>query len=213
MAQSLISPLVRDYVESFVLPVPAELRAMDDYARENNFPIIGRAAGHLCYQVARMVGARRVFELGSGFGYSTAWFARAVQENGGGIVHHVVWDEELSQQAQRHLAVLGLVDVVRFRVGEAVQTLRESPGPFDLILCDIDKQRYPEALPVIKDRLRAGGVLIVDNMLWHARVFDESDREPSTEGVREMARQIAGDADWIASLVPVPDGVVVAYKR
>jgi len=211
--QSLISPLVRDYVDSFVLPVPAELRAMDDYARENNFPIIGKAAGHLCYQVARMAQARRVFELGSGFGYSTAWFARAVQENGGGIVHHVVWDEELSQQAQRHLAVLGLADVVQFRVGEAVQMLRETPGPFDLVLCDIDKQRYPEALPVIKERLRAGGVLIVDNMLWHARVFDETDREPSTEGVREMARQIAGDADWIASLVPVRDGVLVAYKR
>ena len=213
MAQSLISPLVRDYVESFVPPLPAELQAMDDHARENNFPIIGKAAGHLCYQVARMAGARRVFELGSGFGYSTAWLARAVQENGGGIVHHVVWDDELSQQAQRHLAVLGLADVVQFRVGEAVQTLRESPGPFDLVLCDIDKQRYPEALPVIKERFRAGGVLIVDNMLWHARVFDESDREPSTEGVRELARQIAGDADWIASLVPVRDGVLVAYKR
>ena len=213
MAQSLISPLVRDYVESFVPPLPAELQAMDDHARENNFPIIGKAAGHLCYLVARMVGARSVFELGSGFGFSTAWFARAVQENGGGIVHHVVWDDELSQQAQRHLAVLGLADVVQFRVGEAVQTLRESPGPFDLVLCDIDKQRYPEALPVIKERLRTGGVLIVDNMLWHARVFDESDREPSTEGVRELARQIAGDADWIASLVPVRDGVLVAYKR
>lgn len=70
---------------------------MEAYAREAHFPIIGPTAGQFCYLMARAIGARRIFEMGSGFGYSTAWFARAVKENGGGTVFHVVWDEALTR--------------------------------------------------------------------------------------------------------------------
>src|SRR5688572_8287092 len=95
------------YLDALVPERPAELQKMEAYAEQHKFPIIGPACGHLCYQVARMIGARRIFELGSGYGYSTAFFARAVKENGGGVVHHVVWDEALSQRARTHLAALG----------------------------------------------------------------------------------------------------------
>lgn len=209
----LVSAQVTQYLDSLVPPRPDEMQAMEEYARANRFPIIGPASGYLCYQIARMIGARRVFELGSGYGYSTAWFARAVQENGGGTVYHVVWDAGLSQQARRHLAALGFGDLIHYHVGEAVQALRETSGPFDVIFNDIDKQGYPESLPVIKEKLRPGGVLIIDNMLWHGRIFDESDRSADTEGVREVTRLITGDPDWIASLVPIRDGLIVAYKK
>src|SRR6476661_2996043 len=108
------------YLDSLVPPRPPELQAMEAYAREHDFPIIGPSCGHICYQVARMIGARRVFELGSGYGYSTAFFARAVQENGGGVVHHVVWDDDLSSRARRHLSALGYDGVVEYHVGEAI---------------------------------------------------------------------------------------------
>src|SRR6266511_4291505 len=134
---------------------PVFLR-MEEEARRDGFPIIGPAAGQYCHMIARMIGARRVFELGSGYGYSTLWFARAVRENGGGEVHHVVWDEELSREARGHLAALGYDDLVRFHVGEAVETLRRTAGPFDLIFNDIDKIGYPASLPVITARLRRG---------------------------------------------------------
>src|SRR5262245_27845548 len=104
---------VRDYLDSLVPPRPAEMQAMEAYAKEAGFPIIGPAAGYFCYQIARLIGARRVFELGSGYGYSTAWFAKAVQENGGGEVHHIVWDEALSQRARKHLSTLGFDGIVR----------------------------------------------------------------------------------------------------
>jgi predicted O-methyltransferase YrrM len=213
MAERMISTTLRDYLDDLVPPQPAELQAMDDHARAENFPIIGPAAGQLCYQIARMIGARRIFELGSGYGYSTAWFARAVQENGGGAVHHVVWDEALSLRARGHLRVLGLDDWVHYHVGEAVQVLRATPGPFDLIFNDINKEAYPQSLPVITEKLRAGGVLIVDNMLWHGRIFDESDQAPSVQGVRQLTEHLRGDPGWIISLVPIRDGLLVAYKR
>jgi predicted O-methyltransferase YrrM len=186
---------------------------MEAYAREHRFPIVGPAAGHLCYLLTRLTGARRVFELGSGFGYSTAWFARGVQENGGGIVFHVVWHDELSHRARRHLDALGLADVVEYRVGEAVEVLRATDGPFDLIFNDIDKHGYPASLPVIREKLRTGGLLLVDNALWHGRVFDRDDRSPTTTGVREMTRLLTADPGWLTSLVPVRDGLLVAYKR
>jgi caffeoyl-CoA O-methyltransferase len=199
------------YLDTLVPPRPAELQEMERYAGEHDFPIVGPACAHICYQIARMIGARRVFELGSGYGYSTAFFARAVKENGGGDVHHVVWDEALSQRARGHLAALGLDGVVRYHVAEAVATLRETPGPFDLIFNDITKKDYPAALPVIADKLRPGGVLIVDNMLWSRRILDASDQSDDTNGVREMTRLLQ-QPGWTTSLIPVRDGLLVALK-
>ena len=199
----MVSPLVREYLHGLVPPRPTELQAMEVEAEKKSFPIIGPVCGHLCYQIARMIGAKQVFELGAGCGYSTAWFARAVKENGGGVVHHVVWDEELSREARSHLAVLGMEDVIQYHVAEAVQILQEMPGPFDLIFNDIDKRDYPASLPVIKKKLRPGGVLIIDNMLWYGRVFDDADQAPDTRGVREFTRLIMNDSDWVVSLVPI----------
>lgn len=201
------------YLEDLVPARPPEMQTMEAYALARRFPIIGPAAGQLCYQLARILGARRIFEMGSGYGYSTAWFARAVQENGGGEVYHVVWDEELSSRARNHLTRLGYSDIVRYRVGEAVGVLEQTNGPFDLIFNDIDKEAYADALPAITAKLRPGGLLIVDNTLWSGRVWDETDRSASTRGIREFTRLITHDPAWIVSLVPIRDGLTVAYRR
>jgi predicted O-methyltransferase YrrM len=205
--------VIQTYLTSLVPPRPVEMQAMEVYAEKTDFPIIGPAAGYACYQVARMIGAKSVFEMGSGYGYSTAWFAKAVRENGGGVVHHTVWDEKLSAMAREHLARLGYADLIQYHMAEAVETLRNTPGPFDLIFNDIEKEAYPASLPVIKEKLRPGGVLIIDNLLWHARIFDESDTSKSTEAIRAFTRNITSDADWIVNLIPVRDGVLVAYRR
>ena len=191
---------------------PKELSAMEQYARDTEFPIIGPVAGSMCYQMARMISARKVFEMGSGYGYSTAWFARAVHENGGGTVHHVVWDDELSNQARVHLSRLGYAKIVQYHVAEAVKTLESTQGTFDLIFNDIDKEAYPDALPVIEQRLRPGGMLIVDNMLLGGRIFDKSDRSATTVGVRELVARIHESRNWISSIVPIRDGLLVAYR-
>jgi predicted O-methyltransferase YrrM len=204
---------VQRHLAGLVPEREAELRAMEAHAGETGFPIVGPAAGQLCYQIARMIGARRVFELGSGFGYSTAWFARAVRENGGGEVYHVVWDEDLSARAREHLAQLGFNGIVRFQVSEAVEALSRAEGTFDLIFNDIDKQAYPDSLPVIEGKLRPGGVLIVDNALWHGRVFDRNDTSEATRGVVELTQALADDPKWITSIVPIRDGLLVALKK
>ncbi|MGE5249103.1 MAG: O-methyltransferase [Bacteroidota bacterium] len=219
MADLLDYSGVQEFLTSLVPPRPDEMVSMEKYAEQHKFPIIGPAAGYTCYQIARLTGARRIFEMGSGYGYSTAWFARAVKENlaqnggSGGVVYHVVWDEQLSKMAVRHLSRLGLDGLVEFHVAEAVETLQGMQEPLDLIFNDIEKQAYPASLPVIKQKLRPGGVLITDNILWSGRVFDKQDNSPSTEGVREFTRLITQDPDWITSVLPVRDGVMVALRK
>ena len=204
---------VQEYLASLVPPREPELHKMEEYAEKNHFPIIGPACGYYCYQLARMINATSVFELGSGYGYSTAWFAKAVKENGGGVVHHTVWDEDLSKRAREHLSVLGSTDVVEFHVAEAVETLRQTAGPFDIIFNDIDKEGYPDSLPITKEKLRHGGLLIIDNMIWHGQTLDPDDHEKSTEAIRRFTRDITTDLDWIVSLIPARDGMIVAYKK
>ena len=213
MGDLLTYQAAQDYLTSLVPPREKEMQEMEAYAAKNDFPIIGPACGYICYQLARMINAKSIFELGSGYGYSTAWFAKALKENGGGVVHHTVWDEKLSQMARKHLSALGSSDLVQYHMAEAVESLRGVAGPFDIIFNDIDKQAYPASLPVIKEKLRSGGLLIIDNMLWSGRIFDKQDVSPATEGVREFTRQITGDTDWIVSLIPARDGMIVAYKK
>ena len=204
---------VQEYIASLVPPREPELLEMEKYAEKHDFPIIGPACGYYCYQLARTIQAKSIFELGSGYGYSTAWFAKAVRENGGGVVHHTVWDEELSKRAAGHLSRLGSADLVKFHNAEAVETLRQTPGPFDIIFNDIDKEGYPDSLPVIKEKLRPGGLLIIDNMLWHGQTLDPNDHEESTEAIRRFTRDITADPDWIVSLAPMRDGMIIAYKK
>lgn len=210
---ALYSDLLPPYLDTLVPPRPEEMVEMERIAAEEKFPIIGVASGQLCYLVARMIGAQKVFELGSGYGYSTAWFAKAVRENGGGEVHHIVWDEDLSTRARGHLEALGYTDLIRYQVAEAVQALRDTDGTFDLIFNDIDKHAYPESLAVVHEKLRPGGVLIIDNMLWGGRIFDDAEQDENTKGVREFTRLVTTSPDWIVSLVPIRDGVIVAMKR
>jgi caffeoyl-CoA O-methyltransferase len=211
--QDLAQPALAAYLEGVLPARPPVLAEMEADAVSRRFPIVGPVVGRLFYLLTRLAGARRVFELGSGFGYSTAWFAMAVRDNGGGEVHHVVWDEALSRQARGYLGRLGLSDVVRFAVNEAVAELRAASGEFDVIFNDIEKEEYPASFPVMKAHLRRGGILLVDNMIWRGRALDPALNDPATRGVRELTRLLFADPEFTGVIVPLRDGVFVGQKR
>lgn len=213
MAEPMFHPQLMDYLDSLVPARDEVMAEMEAYAREVRFPIIGTAAGYYNYILAKITGATQVFELGSGFGYSTAWFARAVKENGGGVVHHVVWDEDLSSKARGYLGRLGYDDIVQFHVGEAVETLRKTPGKFDLMFNDIDKHGYPASIPVIKDKLKPGGILLIDNMLWHGAIFNAEDSSDNTAGVKLVTEMLTTDPDFKSTLIPIRDGMIMSLYQ
>ena len=208
----ILDPKLTEYLTNLIPPRHPELQKMEAYADEHDFPIIGPICGHMCYRMARGINAKRVFELGSGYGYSTAWFARGVQENGGGEVHHVVWDEKLSSMAREHLSKLGYDGIVKYTMGEAIQTLSAATGQFDIIFMDIDKVDYPKAIPLIYEKTKVGGMLIIDNILWSGKIFDPKDDSPETKAIRETTGMIMNNDRWVASITPIRDGLLVANK-
>jgi len=211
---------LKPYLDSLVPERPDEVKAMEEHAAEVGFPIVGPASGNACYILARLAGARSVYELGSGYGYSTYWFARAVDENGGGTVHHVVWDQGLSDRAKEHLSRLGFPPSgsgakteIAYTMGEAVAAFSLETGPFDVVFNDIDKQGYPATVPVVHQRLRQGGLFITDNAIWSGNVLDPNSPDPETRAIRDFTMRLTASPDWDATVLPIREGLLVARKR
>jgi caffeoyl-CoA O-methyltransferase len=211
----IVDPRVEDYMRSLLTrydePVLLEMEAE---GRERGFPIIGRLVGVTVELLARSVGAERVFELGSGFGYSAYWFSRAVGATG--EVHGTDGDPANEPKALDYLSRAGLADPIRWHVGDAVTHLGAVPGEFDVVYNDIDKDGYPEAWMAARERIRVGGLYVCDNVLWSGAVADpEGDHgrdEKTTNAILEHNRFIAEDERFISSIVPTRDGVFVALR-
>src|SRR6266536_78359 len=165
----ITNPTIEGYIRGLLArhdePVLLEMEAE---AKEKGFPIVGRMVGVVLEILARSIGAKRVFELGSGYGYSGYWFSRAV--GAGGELHLTDGDPENERKALDYLGRAGLAGPVAFHVGDAVASLNATHGQFDVLYCDIDKDGYPEAWRAGRDRIRPGGLFICDNTLWSGRV-------------------------------------------
>jgi len=182
---------------------------MEAYAAKHGFPIIGPLVGPILYQLARMIGAKRVFELGSGFGYSAVWFSQAVGPRGRVIMTE--GDPANSVRAMGYLTRARLAARVTPLVGDALTLLKRERGTFDVILNDIDKWQYPEVFPIARKKLRRGGLLITDNMLWSGRIL-EKNPDRNTRGVLGLTRLLYASPDFFTVLLPVRDGVTVSLK-
>ena len=189
------------------------LLEMEERAALDKFPIIGPLVGPWLYQLARLINAKRVFEMGSGFGYSTWYFAKALDDNGGGEVVHTVWDEKLSEEAKTWLEKAGMLRNLDFQVSESILALEAAKPGIDVIFMDIDKDGYMVAIPVIERRLRPGGLLLVDNTLLHGKVIDESDQSDEIVAIREMNDYLHKSPKWDYLINPLRDGLGVAMFR
>ena len=209
-----VDPRIEAYMEErlrrYDEPVLLEMEA---YADEHAFPIVGRNVGVTLELLARSVEAERIMELGSGFGYSAYWHARAVGPVG--EVHLTDGDPENEIKAAEFLRRAGLADRVQFYVGDAVTELEQLDDEFDVIFNDIDKDGYPAAWRAASERIRRGGLYICDNVLWYGRVAvpDPDDSRPGwTEAVLEHNRLVAEDERFVSTIVPTRDGVLVAIR-
>jgi predicted O-methyltransferase YrrM len=206
----IVNPRIDEYMASLQArhdePV---LLDMEREGRERGFPIIGRNVGITVEVLARAVGAQRVMELGSGFGYSAYWFARAVGRDGD--VHCTDGDPANAAKAKEYLSRAELWDRVTYHVGDAVEQMGSIEGDFDVVYDDIDKHGYPAAWIAARDRIRVGGLYICDNVLWSGRVLDR-DPDRDTTAILEHNRLIAEDERFVSTIVPTRDGVFVALR-
>jgi len=208
---------------------------MEQFARAEGFPIVGRAVGGWLAQLARLVGASRVFEFGSGFGYSAYWFARALPADGTVVLTDA---DERNMERAREFFQQGDVQVgAQFEGGDAIETARDYDGPFDVALLDIEKYEYTEAFDVIREKLPSGGVVVADNVLTAGReaVDDTVAYEPlravltgeadsldgtdigeparrGTAGILEYLKHVREQPEFETTLLPLGDGVTVTAR-
>lgn len=201
-----VADYLRRLANRFDDPVVIE---MERLAQEKSFPIVGRVVGATLELLARGISARRVFEMGSGYGFSAYWFARAVGPEGEVILTD--GDPLNAEHAEGYLQTAGLWDRCRFEVGDAFETLGKTEGEFDIIYCDIDKGDYPKAFETAKSRIRIGGLYLCDNVLWSGRVAADDDDE-WTNAIRRQNDAIYADENFLPSIIPTRDGVIAALR-
>lgn len=207
---SITHPDIHAYLEKVRPASDPILREMEEYGEQHNFPYIGAQCGRILYALAVISGARRIFELGSGYGYSLYWMAKAM--SAGGLVIGTENNPQNVARARAYFSRGGLTERADIRQGDALELFRREKGPFDLVMCDIGKEQYPAALALAKPRLRRGGILIADNILWSGKVADPAVHDPATEGIREFTRLIFADPDLFSTAIPIRDGLSISVK-
>ena len=206
----LVHPDIETYLYQLLPDRDPVLEEMESVGERMQFPLVGPLVGRFLHQLVLLSGAKRIFEMGSGFGYSAYWFAKALPERGEMVLTE--GSKELAQKAQAYLKRGHLEKRVKIEVGDAIEILEETPGPFDLVFIDIDKAQYPEAFRKALPKIRKGGLLVADNVLWFGKVIDRGDRTEATEGIREFTRLIYGSEEFVTTIVPLRDGVSVSVK-
>lgn len=221
----VLHPSIDEYLLNIIPARDGVLMEMEAYAREHRFPIVGPLVGRVLHQLVLLTNPTRIFEMGSGFGYSAYWMAKALRQPEAQIIC-TDGSQENAGRAAGYLVRGGVADRINYRVGNALEIIDETEGDFDIIYNDIDKDDYPKAFCKAIPRLRSGGLFITDNMLWLGRVVtynteadvqglneEEQWVHKTTIGVKALTRLLYNSPDVFTTIIPLRDGVSVAIKR
>lgn len=209
MDMEIVNPKIESYIDGLLPERGPVFHEMEKMAEEANFPAVGPQVGVLLELLARSVNARRIMELGSGFGYSGLWFARALPPDG----YLLLTDFEAynREMAEANFKKAGKSALMEFRVGDALKLLEAEKGPYDIIFNDVDKEFYPKLIEPVYRLLRRGGLFITDNTLWYGRVASGHRDEP-TDAVREFNNRLKAHKGFLTVQLPLRDGVGVCIK-
>lgn len=167
--------------------------------------------GKIIYQLTLLSHAKRVFELGSGFGYSGYWFAKAMGR--GSELFLTDSSAQNLKKAGDFLSQMPGGPTVHGAEGDALQSLDRTKGSFDIIFLDLDKSSYPKAFARAMPRIRKGGLLIADNTLWSGKVADSRVKDADTRGIRKFNKLIFANPALVSTILPVRDGLAVCLKK
>jgi len=202
---------VDDYLYSMLPKRDEVLAEMEDYATKHDVPIVGPAVARVLQQMALMINARTVFELGSAIGYSTIWWAQAVGENG--RVVYTDGDRKNAERARGYFDRAGVTNRITIYTGDALEVLSEQKQEFDVIFSDVDKEDYPRVLRLVPPRLRKGGLFVTDNVLWSGQVAQKNPADPRTRAILEFNRKLYDSQEFYTTILPIRDGLAVAVKK
>lgn len=205
----ILNSKIEEYLADLLPKRDEVISEMERYAKKHDVPIIGPVVARMIYLVAQISGAKRIFEMGSAIGYSTIWLARAAGPEA--EVYYTDGDPANAARARGYFKRAGVENSIQIMTGDAVNLIDQVPGEFDLIFIDVDKNQYPDALRKAVPRLRSGGLLLTDNVLWSGKVT----RKPTdgrTRAIQQFNKLIYSSSELFPTIIPLRDGVAVCRK-
>jgi predicted O-methyltransferase YrrM len=207
---------VDGYLEGVLIGDDPALAAAREASKAAGLPDIAVAPnqGKLLHLMARMIGARRILEIGTLGGYSAIWLARALPE--GGELITLEYDPKHAEVARKNIAAAGLGDKVKVITGAAVDTLPTLEGPFDLAFIDADKKSNPDYFRWALKLARKGGVIVIDNVIRGGRVIEAASTDENIQGTRRLYEVMAAEPRVSATAIQTVgvkghDGLAVAF--
>jgi predicted O-methyltransferase YrrM len=207
---NITNPAIHEYLEQIRPPSDAVLQEMEALARKRDFPCLGAQCSRILYALVKISKARRIFEMGSGFGYTMYWMAKAMDD--GGMVIGTDNDAGNVKDAKAFFQRGGVAAKTDIRLGDAIELFTAEPGPFDMIFCDIDKKQYARAFALAKERLCPGGIFAADNLLRDGNVLSPDKDDIATKGILEFTRLIYIDPSFFSVVIPIRDGMSISIK-
>ncbi|MBS2027886.1 MAG: class I SAM-dependent methyltransferase [Deltaproteobacteria bacterium] len=209
----LLSDALESYIENHtrdVAPLFHELRTETYATMRSPGMQVGRVEGRVLQLLVRLVGARRVLELGMFTGYSALMMAEALPADGELITCDI--DPKAEEMARRYFDKSPHGKKIHIRMGPALDTIRSLSGSLDFVFIDADKENYPAYWEALVPKVRQGGLLVADNVLWSGSIIDSADQKPSTVALRRFNEIVQADARVENVLMSVRDGMMVSRK-
>ena len=220
MDETPLPDVTEQFARSLAPEPDAVIDEMDAKAEREDFPTVGPAVGAWLRLLARLVDAERVFEFGSGFGYSAYWIAPALPDDGQLVLTEVDADE--LAEAREYLSRGGYDGIAAFEHGDAVEVVDTYDGPFDLVLVDNEKDRYAAAFEAVRSKVPVGGVVAADNAIEagpmefdHVRALlagEDVDADATSRGIADYLDHVRSDPAFETGLLPLGEGVAVSVR-
>jgi len=204
----IINPDIENYIKDLSRKIKIEdeeiISQLERYADETDFPIINREVGLLIHLITKLKKPKLVVELGSGFGYSAYWFAKAMED---GKVVLIDYQEKNIEKAKELFEKTNLTDKAVFEVGDAVEIAKKYQN-IDILFLDLEKSRYLEAIKQLENNLNQNALIIADNTLWYGNVVNPQDNKSK---IMAQFNEYMFE-NYLSILIPIRDGVLIAYK-
>lgn len=170
----------------------------------------GHYQGRLLSMISKLVSPECILEIGTFTGYSTLCLAEGLKEEG--VIHTIDVNEELEERVRGYFDSSPYADRIINHVGEAVKVIPEISGDFDLVFIDADKKNNWNYFELVIDRVPSGGLVLVDNVLWKGKIFNENP-DKQTQEILDLNERLAKDQRVEKLILPVRDGLFVLRKK
>ncbi|WP_304233728.1 O-methyltransferase [Jiulongibacter sediminis] len=210
----IINPDAEAYCEALSDSEPAVLQEINRDTHANVMQprmLSGHFQGRLLSMISHLIKPEFILEIGTYTGYSAICLAEGLKKNGRLLT--IDYNEEIETLANANFSKAGLSNQIELRIGKAAEIIPEIETPIDLVFIDADKLNYGLYYDLVIDKVRSGGLILSDNVLWDGKVFDSTQNDKKTKYLREFNQKVKNDTRTEKILLPFRDGLFVTRKK